>query len=514
MVSRAAIYFDGSLPPSKREERHSRSRQRSAESQKYFLNNISGFRAGEDDRQVPRRSRRSMPDPPFFVPSILETLRSHQKYGLITHLVPGEADPYCANDVQQDGGMILTSDSDLLLYDLGSTGGVVFLHELQFDYQADPDDTDEVKVIEAPLYKQSTLCKRLSLEPGQLGMLQVGFETKTRPRHGHVLPASQWACLEDEHAAAFAMFASEYQQSPSLQNTTEVPVALLDPRIAEFVMDWQGIRTTKNHPQEQAQDLTVWLPFLIDRWDQESAWNMSTTTRQLAYSLCRGSERSDSTVMEYRRTMSETSAGQAVALVERSETAKGIEDLIAYVDRCIVEGDKSSTGLRWITICLSLEIGYAAQEGKRSNALELWRQAARSDGLLNSGTWDAVHLAALVQGTLYSFRMLHQVLNSGKKDLLPSGQAARLKKCLSSLPSIAEFPSVADMRTLFAQLHHGGHLGVLSEVTGCDDVSFGAETGETSKKRKKKERKQEQKQRDAQSSRASSNPFDALSVSA
>lgn len=510
MHSSGAIYFDGSLPASKRAERHRRSCANSGEVQSYFTRTVSGIKPRDPDQIFSIKWINALPDPSFFVPSILETLRGHERYGLLTHLVPGEADPYCARDVEKSGGIILTSDSDLLLYDIGPEGSVVFFKDLQFDHQADAGDTHAEGSIVAATYKQRTLCQRLSLESGQVSMLQLGFELTKRTRSRNLPPHSQWACFE--YAAEYAVFALGYQSAPGFFSTTQMDVALLDPRISEFVLDWARIPT--NQAQNFAQDLTVWLPFLIDRWDQESAWNMSTTIRQLAYSLChfQGSERPNPVVREYKRTMSAQSPGQAVELVESSAAVDGVRDLIAYVDRFL---DEASNQLQWVTVCLGLEIGYAAQEGRESNALKLWRQAARSEGKLDSSTWDSVHLAALLQGTLYSFRMLHQVLTSRTGEFLASTPMAPVAQRLSSLPSIAEFPSAAGMDTLFEQLHHDGQLDLLAQVTGTEDIPFGT-TGKASRKRQKRENKLGQqpleKLRGPQPSRALSNPFDVLTV--
>lgn len=509
MITRAAIYFDGTLPSSKREERLFRSYKKSLEKQNYFWTNVSGIHRrseGSATSWEANRHDRSLPEPPFFVPSILETLRAHKTYGRLTHLVPGEADPYCANEVAKNGGLLFTQDSDLLLYDLGPTGGVVLLEDLRVDYEQDAGgDTDATKVIEALVYRQRALCLKLLLEPGQQGMLQFGFELKknlpstlARP----LLPHRAWACHQDENADAYATFALEYQTTPELLSQAPGDMTFLDPRIAEFVLD--RAKTPVN------EGLTVWLPALIDRHDQESAWNMSTTIRNVAYSLCRGVHGQSSTVMEFKRSLSPKSKGHPVKLLARQELLQDIEDLINFIDRFVAGTSTANHKLQWITACIGLEISYAAQEGKDSNALKVWQKAAKSEGKVDPGSWDAVHLAALIQGTLYSFRILSQVLRRGTGSYVPKRQVARLEASLSSLPSIAEYPGAVDMDVLFERLHQGGYLDTLSEVTGVADIPFGKTEQKKRKRQEKKVKKQEKKQPGPKS--ASSNPFDALDM--
>lgn len=510
IISRGAIYFDGSLPPSKKEERRRRICEKSHEAQRYFLSTISGIKA---NGQVPKRF---IPDPTFHVPAILEGLRSQKRYRELTYLVPGEADPYCAADVKQNGGILLTSDSDLLLYDLGPTGSVVFLKDLQLDLGAMQGASSLLTSISRP----SELCQRLSLEQGQLSMLRFGFEIKVRPcRTFKELPnQSEWTYLEEGYAKEFEAFVTEYRGTPYFTSPALNHRNLLDPRISEFVLDWAESNTNGN--LDVREDLTVWLPSLVDRWDRTSAWELGTTIRQLAYSLYQRGNSQNSTVMEYRRTLSMTSTGQAVELLDEPEVLWAIGSLLEHADR-FTKGSAVPKRLQWITVCLSLEVGHASQESKESKALGLWRNAAKAEGRLDPGNWDAVHLAAQILGTLYSLRMLQQVLNIWKggplSDARSGDQVKRLKERLSTLPTLAEFPAPAEMENLFEHLHREGLLDVLSGAVGVPKIIFTAK-GEAPQRAKNtppgKVKRREQKPTRARAShlQASANPFDALST--
>lgn len=513
MIHRAAIYFDGSLPSSKKEERHKRICEKSHAVQKYFLTTIPGINT--NDSRVPRNL---IPDPPFHVPAILEALSLHQRYRHITHVVPGEADPYCAADVRQNGGMLLTSDSDLLLYDLGPTGSVVFLKDIQLDLGA----TESGSSISALTWKPHELCRRLSLEPSQLNMLHLGFEVKAKACHASrgLSKQSSWASFERDNAEEFAAFVAEYDSTADHTAVALNGMGHLDPRISEFVLDWARGETPSGN-SESTKDLTVWLPLLVDRWDQASAWDLSTTIRQLAYSYCQRGDSSVSTVKEYRRTLSLQSAGQAVELLDESGILEATRGLLEHVDHFVVNGSTVPRKLQWITMCLSVEIGHAAQEGKQSNALELWRKAATSEGRLDPGSWGSLHLAAQILGTLYSFRMLQQVISTiqpggSMSRAASSDQLERLRKRLSSLPTIAEFPAIVEMKDIFGQLQQEGQLEILSEAVGFSPIIFTAK-GETLRKLRNKQQKAkgpEKKPRKATASQlqARANPFAALSA--
>lgn len=107
-------------------------------------------------------SLKFLPPPPFMVPAAIEHLRSYlprasdsaaphprplQPGWSLVHMAAAEADPYCALHARRTGAAILTSDSDLLAYDLGPNGSVVFLNTLElapdpFTFGSEPADPE------------------------------------------------------------------------------------------------------------------------------------------------------------------------------------------------------------------------------------------------------------------------------------------------------------------------------------------------------------------------------------
>lgn len=508
----AAIYFDGYLPASKKGERLDRIYQSSNVSSNYFSSTISGIPSASKSHSSSqatlgtRNNARQLPIPAFIVPAILDALRSSDEYGHLIHLVPGEADSFCADDVKSKGGTVITSDSDLLLYDLGSSGSVVFLTDLDAP-------ADGVQTITALTYSQSALCDKLSLDSGRQGLLSFAFELKMDPYRtlASWVSRSKRQHSANTFASEYAEFVSQYLNSPGASLTMPKYLTFLDPRISEFIFGWTGNAAVEILPPDTlpTESAVLYLPPLLDRWDQASAWNPSTTIRQLAYSFCRRTQDTRSVVVEYRRTLSRASKGQAVELLEDEQMAEVLGELLGLCRRTV----KKSTGppqLQWAALCLCQEVRHAADQGNDSLVLKLWRKASKSRGQLDPGNWDAMHLTGQIQGTLYSLRILHQVLRCQIGHLVTSaslgGHVAKLLKYLSTLPPITEFPLAPDMRNLFGQLQQVGMLASLADVAGLSGPLSFDERGSKARG-EKRAGKQGQGQTSA---RSITNPFDVL----
>jgi hypothetical protein len=109
----------------------------------------------------------------FLVASIIDALASSPKYGPCVKVMAGEADGFCAENIRVHGGLVLTSDSDLLVHDLGNNGGVVFLADISFDAG--------VEGLTAPLFRVEDICKRLSLKTDH-GLAKLAFELVNDPQ--------------------------------------------------------------------------------------------------------------------------------------------------------------------------------------------------------------------------------------------------------------------------------------------------------------------------------------------
>lgn len=515
-ISRAAIYFDGYLPACKGDVRLSRVVESSTASNKYFQSTKCGIGRDGDDRPPARQAYPRIPIPAFTVPSILEALRSSERYGHLTHVVPGEADGFCASHISREGGALLTSDSDLLLYDLGQTGSVVFFNDIEIAVEG----SEKPSVL---TYSQHAMCERLSLEPGQQAMLSLAFEIERDPyqKIGFWAAQSKTKCSANAYPAEYADFISEYVKGPDTTSLT-IPEYLrfLDPRVSEFLLSWsefsQGWTGNADVGSASSTDVSktvgsiFYLPLLLDSWDHESAWSSSAWVRQLAYSFCPNTQSNELMVAEYRRTMSRNSNGQAVELLcrrEMAETAHGLLSLCKITDTAA-----GHSHLRWVVFCLEQETKHASEQGKESLVKKLLQKASKPRGRLDPGSWDTVHLTAQIQGTLYSLRMLYQVLKCQGGPLVttawPQLPVTKMVDCLSTLPSIEHYPSITDVAALFGRRKDAEKLKALLDITDISEPTLSDGNGWISERMKSRASKQEQrKARPA----ASANPFDALS---
>ncbi|MBE3046072.1 hypothetical protein IMZ48_26735, partial [Candidatus Bathyarchaeota archaeon] len=124
---------------------------------------------------LPRRQQHTPPPNPFLVQAIIDTLKLSPRYGPITHTVPAEADSFCAEAarITQDA-VILTGDSDLLVYDIGSSS-VVFLDDIRLS----DGDTPPSCFKFSPLALEARL-NLLDTGPVQ-GLRRFAFELIERP---------------------------------------------------------------------------------------------------------------------------------------------------------------------------------------------------------------------------------------------------------------------------------------------------------------------------------------------
>ncbi|KAF3343190.1 hypothetical protein VdG2_08706 [Verticillium dahliae VDG2] len=179
-----AIYFDGYLPASKHPVRLDRLLKSSTRLQNLHSSNPKACPShllSESNELIPAPfpttyARREPPHhPPFLVPAILERLRLSEKYAPLIRLVPGEADAYCADHALHHGGCVLTSDSDLLVHDLGPRGAVILFHDLR------TGTLDGHRGLIAARYSPASIAERLRLPPTSAGIQRFAHELSRDP---------------------------------------------------------------------------------------------------------------------------------------------------------------------------------------------------------------------------------------------------------------------------------------------------------------------------------------------
>ncbi|KAJ5110726.1 hypothetical protein N7532_001261 [Penicillium argentinense] len=430
------ICFDGALPVSKRITRLSRlekSRSKlelcrrrpvTASTRQYRKElSIEPMRLWQG-RSLPSRWK-NMPENPFMVSAVLEDLlhRWTRKLALeefprdatllpdteypwadITVIVPGEADVECARIARATGSAILTSDSDLLLYDLGSGGSVVFLNSMQM---IDNAENSARRELHAQRIHPCGLSHRLGIRNIQL----FAYELKRHPQiqFNELLRRSKAENDTKDHSVEYYDFLREYQHEPDHHSATneQISVRHLDPRVSELFWQFEspGAYCVMDQPH-------VYLGILNEDHSRRCAWEQGRIYRSLGYSIHnigRPMLQRFSIVHEFVRRGGRIVAEPVTLAGEKTV----VSDLVSLQERLDVARDLfdcESMPRFWFLFALAEIYRDPSNATTVPNAKQL--ECFLGNGFMGKGTeWAEIHLVAQVQAVLYSLRMLKQLLH-------------------------------------------------------------------------------------------------------
>ncbi|KAG0646855.1 hypothetical protein D0Z07_6126 [Hyphodiscus hymeniophilus] len=498
------IYFDGFLPPAKIRTRLERLQRQTTQLIDYHNTHKTPGRTTPRSCETapqsifegkhPRSALTSLPPPSFLVPAILEVLQSSKYYKDVTEVVPGEADLYCAKYISYHGGVVLTGDSDLLVHSLGTDGAVSFFGDVESSSEEQPG------YLRTQIYQSAAIAERLGL-PKTHGLLSLAFEMFMD--HYGTFPklVAQAAALKAVMASGsmFEDFCKEYtsgSEEPEVIGPSMRIFQSLDPRISEVVLQFPqlaklaGQDAAAGNPSQDAPH--VFLPFLLDCPNRTSAWEISTSVRQLAYGLLNlivAKDQERFTVIEQRR-QGKTPSTREWQLPRLSEIS----------DACIATSDRF-TELEDLHVPKT-ELWLAAmicQELEWSNSLDRASLSQIAMGQLSEFpdrdldcSWDIVHFIAQMQGSYYSFRILKQILgvvmSSDEEPRLPNA-VRQLSSRLECLPGFCEDPEINDMHSLYKRMKTTGLLQIAQRVVGIEEPPpIAADEGLTKPSRKKRKR--------------------------
>ncbi|KAF5707412.1 hypothetical protein FGLOB1_6947 [Fusarium globosum] len=503
-----AIYFDGYLPKGKEPVRMERMIKSLSQLKAAHASETNGFFPSYFSvanevapvlfSAVKPPGKSPLP-PSFHVPAIIDALRFSPRYNKIVILVPGEADAYCAQHLSQSGGTVLTSDSDLLVHDLGK-GSVVFLRDIYLDDQSN---------LACASFSPSQICEKLKLA-SSAEMCRFAYERK-RSAHS-TLPQLLQECTQPiTDQTGYTEFCHEYLDHvvapiPTSTYGQEIEIGSLDPRISEMILQL-GPQSGHMHT---ISDPKMFLPILLESPSRGNAWEQSTPIRQLAYTVARWIiPGALTTVQEYRRVNTLTQKGRQVPLLPQKE-AKAWSHELARLMTMIRAGSQVDITRAWYILCLTLDIRYSHEVGKRSHSLQILEESLQAP-TFGKITWDTLHFVAHLQAAFYSFRLLKQIISLGQlQRTLPE-----LNDMLSSLPPLAEFPDVERTIVLLQRSNEGQIYKAISRLVPLENASIDAVPKRTAKdKKKRKVGKNDAPKRQNNSAKSSSrNFFDVLSQS-
>ncbi|KAK3323955.1 XPG domain containing-domain-containing protein [Cercophora scortea] len=523
----SAIYFDGFLPTLKQPERMQRLLKLSQELRNYHQTCPAGVQKERahfsPDAPVDLfpsssagESKGKPPVPPFLVPAIIDALSSSKRYASLTEVVPAEADVFCARHARQHGGVVLTSDSDLLIHDLGPEGSVIFFGDIDVNTETESTMTATATALQ---YTISDICQRLSLNPST-GMAHLAFEL-TMDSHLSIEQAVKRSRKEDAvslYPEDYADFLEQYltpEESASSDIEGTSPRLSLDPRISEIALRASGTLQPPETPDDigrhtqAGNGLSIYLPFLLDSPLRTSAWESSKRIRQLAYTLLQPAEgKALRSVSEFRKLQT-ASAGIQVELLSSpavDEEASTLLDVLSSLKLGITNPETI-----WLALSIYYDIILTVDQGKtRPLSLDLFRLAAL--GKLDQLSWDFLHFLAQAQATYYSLRILRQLISFRQQ--LHGALSTPMKKLdamLSDLPSLADFPSPRGFADMLRQTKEAGALKCLAGI--CVEYEDIVPQLETPRPKSDKRMKRLRPPQDSTPARKkTNNPFGALAV--
>lgn len=419
----------------------------------------------------------------FLVNAVIEALFRDADLSAITRIVPGEADPYCASDARERNAVILTSDSDLLLYDLGTDGAVLFLKHI-----VPIDDGNGIK-LSLTQYRPRDIANRLKL-PDLLGL---GF-VLSRGQYRSLPLVLEQLKVSDLSSEDFAAFTAPYSAAPletplPLPGTDNGPhlqlflESQLDPRVSELLQTFR-IPQLRSAPEA----LTMYLPPLMDDPHRASAWTMSVSIRKMAMSLLCLLDKSLETCTEFDRRGTRVT-GTTEALLRPETTAQTISSLLNDLRSPLGSIQDLPDTLKWRTRAARILLRTCREADKSMPS---------TDDLVDvitdkprRMTWDVIHLQAQLQATLYSLRMLFQIakFTSLQRTSGYTGPVKSLVEALVDLPGIADlFDPVAMLveQRSATEEKIGQCLLRRSPESTVNHEDPGLDAGPTKKKKRKK----------------------------
>ncbi|KAF4971185.1 hypothetical protein FSARC_1907 [Fusarium sarcochroum] len=479
-VSVEAIYFDGSLPPAKEPVRMQRMVKSLNQLKDFHSSDINGFFPAffsVPDETPPtlfsatKPAGKSAVPPSFHVPAIIDALRFCPRYTKLVHLVPGEADAYCAQHLSESGGTVLTSDSDLLVHDLGE-GSVVFLRDIYLDGQSN---------LSCASFSSAYICEKLKLG-SSAEICRFAYERKCSP-HSTVPQLLQDCTRPVADKAGYTEFCHEYLAHvvapiPVSTQGTPIQIGSLDPRISEMVLQ---LGQQDRQTNQTKDDIKIFLPILLECPSRGSAWEQSTPIRQLAYTIARLTiPGASSTIQEYRRVNTVVQKGRQVPILPEQAAKAWAQDLTRLMSR-IKATTQGDTARAWHILCLTLDVRYCHEEGKHSHTLQTLEEYLKKTAF-KKVSWDYIHFVAHLQAAYYSFRLLKQMLSLEQ----PNMGFPELKDMLLSLPSLAEFPSVENTMVFLQESGEARIYKIVAKSVPLPDVDVDVKPKRVAKDKKRK----------------------------
>lgn len=434
-TDREAIYFDGALPPEKQPVRLERLERARAQLENYRKQRPGPFKpsispdlhasvpASESSiwkrKLIVPGSNQQLPQPPFMVACVLDSLRSDPATNYPVQVVPGEADPYCAAIAKSTSAAILSNDSDMTMYDLGSDGSLVLLNtlDLSLDGNINHDERLQTHILKAQRLHPTSITRRLGLKiPARnFSLLRFGFERACDPSAstGEIISRCTLVHVTDP-AGAFERFCELYTNSKESETVEDTANTLgqLDPRLSELYCQYNYA----DYVIQPSQDPHVYMPLIIEDPSRDSSWTYGKGLRILAYSLLKFSAensnnlRNHGDVIEFQRRGPRI-VGVSLRMLSNVELLSSMEAIVRDLNKNTLPEDAL---LQWRLFSFKQVNEEKTRNGKPTILLG-WATEFFNLGYVGSKlSWEDIHVYANIQAVLYSLWMLKQACSAAK----------------------------------------------------------------------------------------------------
>ena len=383
-------------------------------------------------------------------------------------VVAGEADPYCAGLARSAKAAILTSDSDMFMYDLGFHGSVIMLGTLGVTRLETSIDSQggSVTLMHAQQLRPYTIARQmLHPAPGKeiTSLQRYGFErsiSSSAPA-GVIRDRAEHRSLSSAEQSRFVQFCWHYDRGPFERKPPISELQSLDPRISEVY--WQ-FRDADRFLSNEWAGPNVYLPVLFEDPTRESSWNYGRDFRVLAYSLLASSTTTEArlpvSVFEHCRRGVKISA----VPIELNDTMKRVQ--AGLLDTSLPHERKYADNAlhHWWAFAAQMVVGVKQQDGK---FLPDRKHLARllSSGCVNGRvSWDDISFIANLQAVLYSLWILKQISSIVLIEGKPGALIDTLRRLLQDLPPLTQVmdgpwampgADANELRSLFSKVLEG-----------------------------------------------------------
>ncbi|GAB7339353.1 hypothetical protein MBLNU457_5997t1 [Dothideomycetes sp. NU457] len=342
----------------------------------------------------PLRSK-SLSASPFMVSVVIESLQKSE-YASRTSVVPGEADAFCAEAGRQGKATILTSDSDLLVHDLGREGKVILFRDIEIVHLA-----SKGKCIKAVEYFPNGIAGRLAL-PNLVKVayfMTEGNSFTEAIRLAKIQEVMGLEYREFEQLYGSLSVDSDFADAFTRKTTFSKVLSRLDPRISELVHQLKPLDGDR-------RSLTMYFPFMIDDPTKTSTWRFGDDIRRIGYSALQLIDQSISSVDEVERKGTRVGSS-SVGVLQIEEALVGARELVKKLEDWTYSD--LSTNAAWRCFAMERVLDWSVCNMKPLPTQYETLTLALTPRMAPL-TWRAIHTGAAVQSVVYSLRIVLQLL--------------------------------------------------------------------------------------------------------